>query len=497
MALKRALPRRQAAGFTLIEVTVALIVMIGMAVVGVTMMQDANRRQEAAATGDWLRVVAGAAKSYEKSNAAALQADAGAATPATRTAAQLSSLLPPGFSAKSPQGHTFTVRWIEPTAGKLQGLVVLQGGDELSGMSLLHVAGQAGGGAGYVDPQNIGQGRGARGTWTIPLSSWGGSPGIGKPLYALFYDAEAESATNDYLNRTAVAGKPELNRMSTAIDMASNNVNNAGDISAANVKASQGVTANAISIGNAAFNAHSYPYETIQVRNGLTLRLAYGSQDRLTIGGDGWNRFTGHTSTTGELRAGGAVRGDDVVASNTVQSSEMYAAGWFRSRGNGGWYSERYGGGWHMTDSSWIRAYGGKNVYTSGQLRGGTVRAQGRLTADEFIDLNGVATPGAGCSPSGLLGRTSAGVILSCVSGRWREPGGFSVSNYITGTWQPPYRGAGNARIADSSWEFCSLAGLMDMGNGEGFQIQRSSTGWIISGWRSTWNTKAVWMCIK
>lgn len=44
----------------------------------------------------------------------------------------------------------------------------------------------------------------------------------------------------------------------------------------------------------------------------------------------------------------------------------IYANNWFRSQGNTGWYNENYGGGWYMTDTSWIRAFNNKGVYTSG-----------------------------------------------------------------------------------------------------------------------------------
>jgi len=44
----------------------------------------------------------------------------------------------------------------------------------------------------------------------------------------------------------------------------------------------------------------------------------------------------------------------------------IYANNWFRSQGNTGWYSESYGGGWFMQDTSWIRAYNNKGIYTSG-----------------------------------------------------------------------------------------------------------------------------------
>lgn len=46
---------------------------------------------------------------------------------------------------------------------------------------------------------------------------------------------------------------------------------------------------------------------------------------------------------------------------------------WYRVHGNTGMYWETWGGGWFMSDSSWMRTYNGKGVYTPGQIRGGTV----------------------------------------------------------------------------------------------------------------------------
>jgi len=45
-------------------------------------------------------------------------------------------------------------------------------------------------------------------------------------------------------------------------------------------------------------------------------------------------------------------------------SGDIHASGWLRTTGNCGWYSQTYGGGWYMTDSTYIRAYGGKKVYS-------------------------------------------------------------------------------------------------------------------------------------
>ncbi|HBF7594785.1 TPA: shufflon system plasmid conjugative transfer pilus tip adhesin PilV [Clostridioides difficile] len=42
---------------------------------------------------------------------------------------------------------------------------------------------------------------------------------------------------------------------------------------------------------------------------------------------------------------------------------------WYYSTGNTGWYNESYGGGWFMQDSTWLRAYGNKGIYTGGRIK--------------------------------------------------------------------------------------------------------------------------------
>lgn len=48
----------------------------------------------------------------------------------------------------------------------------------------------------------------------------------------------------------------------------------------------------------------------------------------------------------------------------------------------------------------------------------------GRMTVGEYVQLNGVASSGAGCAPNGLLGRAVDGSALSCVNGAWAKMGG-------------------------------------------------------------------------
>ncbi|TKU51792.1 tail fiber protein [Citrobacter sp. wls714] len=59
------------------------------------------------------------------------------------------------------------------------------------------------------------------------------------------------------------------------------------------------------------------------------------------------------------------------------------------------------------------------NITSSEQIKGATLVSTGRTTVGEFVQLNGVATVGAACSPNGLQGRNTAGAILSCTNGVW------------------------------------------------------------------------------
>ena len=108
------------------------------------------------------------------------------------------------------------------------------------------------------------------------------------------------------------------------------------------------------------------------------------------------------------------------VAGNTDTNGETYTGGWFRSKGDGGWYSEKYGGGWYMTEPTWLRVWGDKNIHTGGQIRGGTLASQGRTDVGSYLYLQAESQVGWSCSQPGLISRTAAGVPLSCQGGVWK-----------------------------------------------------------------------------
>ncbi|MDD9245346.1 shufflon system plasmid conjugative transfer pilus tip adhesin PilV [Enterobacter soli] len=141
-------------------------------------------------------------------------------------------------------------------------------------------------------------------------------------------------------------------------------------------------------------------------------------------------------NVSGNGQINGNLNSNNTVSGTTITSrGETYTQNWFRTLGDGGIYFQKYGGGWNMTDANTIRAYNGKNIATtgaitaSGNITGNTITAngemvsKGRLTASEYVQINGIATAGAACSPNGLQGRDNTGQLLSCTSGKWTAIG--------------------------------------------------------------------------
>jgi hypothetical protein len=82
-------------------------------------------------------------------------------------------------------------------------------------------------------------------------------------------------------------------------------------------------------------------------------------------------------------------------------------SGWLRTVGHTGWYSESYGGGWYMTDSTWIRAFNNKQIYTGSTSpdaihTAGGINASGRIYAGGHLSTNG------GLAVSGIYGGSGA-----------------------------------------------------------------------------------------
>ena len=129
----------------------------------------------------------------------------------------------------------------------------------------------------------------------------------------------------------------------------------------------------------------------------------------------------------GNLQVDGAI----VAPEGTLRDD---GGGWVRTYGNTGWYSQSYGGGWYMTDTSWIRSYGSKNVYINTMLR-----------ADGGFQVDGYEMVGSNANMLYANRKNTAG------GGIWiSDDGGFYDYNnaYID------FRGSTGIRVleSDGSW---------------------------------------------
>lgn len=71
-----------------------------------------------------------------------------------------------------------------------------------------------------------------------------------------------------------------------------------------------------------------------------------------------------------------------------IYGKEVYVSSWVRFTGASGVYWTAYSGGWHMTDSTYIRSYGGKSLWIEG-----SIIANGEVTAYSDIRLKSNIKP--------------------------------------------------------------------------------------------------------
>lgn len=62
-------------------------------------------------------------------------------------------------------------------------------------------------------------------------------------------------------------------------------------------------------------------------------------------------------------------------------TGSVSCSAWFRSTGTTGWFNDTYQGGWYMADTTWVRSFNDKSIYTAGRMRadGGFV-----VTSNEY-----------------------------------------------------------------------------------------------------------------
>lgn len=438
-------PNARQAGFIAVEVLFGLIVLSILAGIGINQVMTRMDSQNYQIAADQQQQVADAAAKYLKDNFTTVYASAGTTTPAQITPAMLrnTNYLPAGFADANAFGQTFVVLARRVANNQLESIVLTTGGQTIDEMGTREIAENLGAPGGFVPVANTGIIQGVRGGWSLALSNYGVNPGAGHTASALFL--QDGTLANDYLYRNAIAGKPELNRMNTALNMGGNNLNNAANITASGTAS---ITGDVNTGGNVNASGNVNLNGTVTAGGDLRAGSMY-LQGNASMNGNA--SVGGNAAVTGDITTGSMYARGNVQGVTASMSGETYTTGWFRTRGDTGWYSEKWGGGWHMTDSDWIRAYAGKNVYTPGQMRGNSLFSEGRTYVGEYLQLIGTASENAGCSPNGLVSRTGDGLLLSCQSGAWKRQaadthwgGTFFAASWASGGCGTanPYTGA-------------------------------------------------------
>ncbi|MGK0706115.1 shufflon system plasmid conjugative transfer pilus tip adhesin PilV [Yokenella regensburgei] len=221
-------------GWANLDVALSLIVVMAMAVFGLTKYKDWQQEKNWQVEAAHISTYAAAARGYVGRNYATLLSATSTTAPTVITTAMLKNtgFLPSGFTETNSQGqrmNTYLVRNGQNTE-LLQGMVVSSGGSVYPAKALRLISRDIKTGfGGYIDDSKTATG--ALRTWKILLSSYGATSGNGHIAVLLSTDElSGAQEDNDRLYRFQVNGRPDLNKMHTAIDMGGNNLNSVGTI---------------------------------------------------------------------------------------------------------------------------------------------------------------------------------------------------------------------------------------------------------------------------
>lgn len=155
------------------------------------------------------------------------------------------------------------------------------------------------------------------------------------------------------------------------------------------------------------------------------------------------------------------------------QSGSISCNNWFRTNGTTGWYNESYAGGWYMVDSSWVRSYNDKGVYT-----GGIMQSADSHRAPVFYDLNDTGYYLDPASTSNIrnitVNSTSATIGLTV---------NHSNSNGV----------AGSKFVGATGNSYGAITTQIDISNyGTGIKITNQNSTYANSAMQFFWNTTQV-----
>lgn len=396
------------AGLTVFEFLGVLLLVSAIMYFAVDSMMRSAAAEQNRMTAHHHSLVKQAVERYQKQNyASILAASASGPVQITLPMLRATGALPASVADLNSHGQTYAAaarRSMQSGQPVIETLLVSTGGLAIGEMDLRKIAGMGDGG-GFISIHRPNVVQGAGGTYETDLASFGLAPGGGHVATALFFNEAG--VVEDYLFRNAVAGRPEVNRMNTTVDMGGNDVLNARNV-VANWVVSNG-----------------------EVRAMSAFRL----QDANGVFNGGWTMSDNTWVRSIEdknIYSGGTILGGNVQANNTVYAANQVSAG-NQVYANNSIYTpgQVYGGSVYSPG----QVYGG-SIYSTGQIRGNTIHADnsvtaaGRVTAGEYLQIDGWAGEGGACAPNGLVGRDPFGKLLSCNTGVWSSGTDLRWSSY-------------------------------------------------------------------
>ncbi|HED2402986.1 TPA: shufflon system plasmid conjugative transfer pilus tip adhesin PilV, partial [Citrobacter freundii] len=387
-------------GWANLDVALALIVVMAMTVFGLTKYKDWQQEKNWQVEASHISTYAAAARGYVGRNYATLLSATSTTAPTVITTAMLKNtgFLPSGFTETNSQGqrlNTYLVRNGQNTE-LLQGMVVSSGGSVYPDKALRLISRDIKTGfGGYIDDGKTATG--ALRSWKILLSSYGATSGNGHIAVLLSTDElSGAQEDNDRLYRFQVNGRPDLNKMHTAIDMGGNNLNSVGTINgqtgtfSGNVSGSNGIFTSNVSGANGSFTQNITAGAQVK---GATVRadsdISAGRNITAT------NEVSGATvKATGNLSAGGVLQLDRI----NVAGIACYPNGQISRDANGGILSCQ-SGAW--TSSGKVSAFEmiqgndacGKYVYSKAYCPAGKQLISGGWVLSNWTGGNGWNAP--------------------------------------------------------------------------------------------------------
>jgi type II secretory pathway pseudopilin PulG len=456
--------RKKTAGFTLIEVAIASV-LVAMLGTGVLMfITDQLRTSEAQASGTALSALNTAVGNYEATysinlsnhTAIPIPGFANVANPYSPTTTELTEL---GFLKYTVPAGTYGIA-INPTVvnGTPSGLVwILKpfttnlGGasQDLAAAAMISAGGDAAistvanpSVVAGVDGWNAANPQGSVAA-IVAMRNGAGS--------AAFVRLDGSTPMQGSLN----LGGYNVTNASTvsAATVAANTVTASGNITGGNVAAAGAITAqNYITAANyVSSNGNIYAGQNISANgntSGSTLTATANGNDVFfgssALYSDGWNAVvrTAGGALYAQNMGGGAV---PVVASQLVTPA-----------GNG----VQIGSSYYYGDGSNSAIRQNGQLYIQNQAGSGAASLDAqRVTAEEYVQINGQANQGWGCSPNGLQGRDGSGNPLFCVNGVWTQPSSGSLK--FGGTFEIVWVGNGPGYGANPNdcWQANPLTG--------------------------------------